>query len=137
MDWEPADNTMDAQLHLDAFQRQYDQFVSSHDELVARGRNIAKEIAQLDLVMFGGVNKGSTHPATFEVEKLVEKMESSSARMLKVASPRLQKLKDCLQFHLLQERANKVQEYIKRISIQVHTTSNLMPLSTLTWLRNF
>lgn len=108
MEWEPAENTMDAQLHLDAFQRQYDQLVSSHDKLVAMGRSVSKDIEQLDSEMFGSRATGHAHPLTFKVKELIEKMQSSMDRMLRVASPRLQQLKDCLQFHLLQQRANKV-----------------------------
>ena len=108
MEWEPAENTMDAQLHLDAFQRQYDTLLSSHDELVATGRSISKEIEQLDLEMFGSTATGHAHPLTSKVEQLIERMKSSLEIMLRVASPKLQKLKDCLQYHLLQQRANKV-----------------------------
>lgn len=110
MEWEPAENTMDAQLQLDAFKRQYDQLLTSHKDLVAMGRNIAKETEQLDLEMFGGPMCGHAHQLVAAmVEKLVGKMESSSAKMLAVATPKLQQLQDCLQFHLLQQRANKVQ----------------------------
>ena len=108
VEWEPAENTMDAQLHLDAFQRQYDQLVSSHAELVAMGRSVSKDIEQLDSEMFGSTATGHTHPLTSKVEELIEKMKSSMDKMLQIASPRLQQLKDCLQFHLLQQRANKV-----------------------------
>lgn len=113
MEWEPADNTMDAQLHLDAFQRQYDQLVSSHTDLVAMGRSIAKETEQLDLEMFGSTVSGHTHPVGVTVEELVGKMESSMAKMLAVARPKLQQLRDCLQFHLLRQRANKVHHNTK------------------------
>ena len=108
VEWEPAENTMDAQLHLDAFQRQYDQLVSSHDELVAMGRSVSKDIEQLDSEMFGSTATGYAHPLTSKVEEFIEKMKSSMDKMLQIASPRLQQLKDCLQFHLLQQRANKV-----------------------------
>ena len=108
MDWEPADNTMDAQLHLDAFKRQYDQLIASHDELVAMGRSVSKDTEQLDSEMFGMMASGSAHPVTYRIEKLLEKMELSSSKMLKVARPKLDQFQDCLQFHLLQQRANKV-----------------------------
>ena len=108
MEWEPADNTMDAQLHLDAFQRQYNQLLTSHHDLVTMGRSIAKETEQLDMEMFGSTVSGHTHPVAGKVEELLGKMESSSTKMLTVAQPKLQQLKDCLQFHLLQQRANKV-----------------------------
>ena len=108
MEWEPAENTMDAQLHLDAFQRQYDQLVSSHDELFANGRSISKEVEQLDSEMFGSTVTGHAHPLTSKVEELIEKMRCSMDKMLEIASPKLQQLNDCLQFHLLQQRAKKV-----------------------------
>lgn len=108
VEWEPAENTMDAQLHLDAFQRQYDQLVSSHDELVAMGRSVSKDVEQLDSEMFGSMTSSHAHPVTSKIEVLIEKLRSSMDKMLEVASPKLQQLKDCLQFHLLQQRANKV-----------------------------
>ena len=108
MEWEPADNTMDAQLHLDAFQRQYNQLLTSHHDLVTMGRSIAKETEQLDMEMFGSTVSGHAHPVAGKVDGLLGKMESSSAKMLTVAQPKLQQLKDCLQFHLLQQRASKV-----------------------------
>ena len=113
MEWEPADNTMDAQLHLDAFQRQYDQLVTSHDELVAMGRSIAKETEQLDSELFGR----TTHPVGVKVERFVERLESSVSKMHVVAAPRLQERKDCLQFHLLQQRANKVRVQAAEVKV--------------------
>ena len=113
MEWEPAENTMDAQLHLDAFQRQYDQLVSSHDELVAMGRSVSKEVEQLDSEMFGSTATGHAHPLTSKVEELIEKMKCSMDKMLEIASPKLQQLNDCLQFHLLQQRAKKVCRNVK------------------------
>ena len=108
VEWEPAENTMDAQLHLDAFQRQYDQLVSSHDELVTMGRSVSKDVEQLDSEMFGSTTSSHAHPVTSKIEVLIAKLRSSMDKMLEVASPKLQQLKDCLQFHLLQQRANKV-----------------------------
>lgn len=99
---------MDAQLQLDAFQRQYDQLVSSHDELVAMGRSVSKDIEQLDMEMFGSTATGHAHPLTAKVEELIKKIDSSLETMLQVACPRLLQLKDCLQYHLLQQSANKV-----------------------------
>lgn len=108
VEWEPADNTMDAQLHLDAFQRQYNQLLTSHHDLVTMGRSIAKETEQLDMEMFGSTGSGHAHPVAGRVDELLGKMESSSAKMMTAAQPKLQQLKDCLQFHLLQQRASKV-----------------------------
>ena len=110
VEWEPADNTMDAQLHLDAFQRQYDQLVASHGELITRGRSIAKDTEQLDSEMFGSSTHGSAHPVSVKVEGLLKRLDSLMSVMLGVATPRLGQRKDCLQFHLLQQRANKVSQ---------------------------
>ena len=108
-DWEPADNTMDAQLHLDAFQRQYDQLISSHNDLIARGRSITDELAQLDLVMFGSYGDGSTrHTAVVKVEGYVTRLEAACYKMKSVSKEKIKKLKDCLQYFLLQQRATKV-----------------------------
>ena len=100
---------MDAQLHLDAFQRQFDQLITSHNDLVTRGRSIAGELAQLDLVMFGTYGDGSTrHPAVLKVEVHVTKLEAACYKMKSVSKERMKKLKDCLQYFLLQQRATKV-----------------------------
>ena len=107
-EWEPAENTMDAQLQLDAFQRQYDLLGSSNEELVARGRNIIEEINQSDVVMFGSTSTIYTLPTSAKVDELAVKLKDARTKMETVAGPKIEQLKDCLQYHLLQQRANKV-----------------------------
>ena len=97
---------MDAQLQLDAFQREYEQFHARHNELVAGGQGIAKEINELDSIMFG--EKSSMHPAVVCVEELVKRLEKSVRSMDEIAAPQLQQFKDCLQFYLLEQRGNRV-----------------------------
>ena len=99
---------MDAQLKLDAFERQYNQFQSTHNELVTRGQSIAKQMDQSDSLMFGSGRTGPTHPAVVCVEGVVGKLESSLSTMDRTAGPKLRLLMDCMQSHLLQQRANKV-----------------------------
>ena len=102
---------MDAQLELETFQRQYDVLSTSHNELVARGRSVAKQTDQLDLQLFGGhtgSSIGSPHPAVTTVEDLIGRMEASQKRVDGVAVPRLRQLRDYLQCHLLHQRAGKV-----------------------------
>ena len=94
------------QVQLECFQKGFDKIHSSHDELVSRGGAISKEIDQLDSSMFGPSD--STHPAVQSVKEHVAKLEASVRKMDSTAAPHLQQLKDCLQFHLLQERAGKV-----------------------------
>ena len=95
---------------LDAFQRQYDQITSSHTELVARGRSVAKEIVQSDDRMFGAGSSSSSaaHVVTREVEGEVGRMGRGLVKMEAVAGPKLQQHRDCLQYHLLQQRNKKV-----------------------------
>ena len=104
-EWEPASNLIDAQLQLDAFQRQYNQFISSHDELVTRGQSVAKELAELDMLLFG---ETGDHFAVKGVEVWVGQLEGACQRMRGVAGKKMEKLKSCLQFHVLQERATQV-----------------------------
>ncbi len=105
---EPASNLIDAQLQLDAFQRQYNQFLSSHDELVARGRGVAKELKELDELMFSrGIGESS---AVSGVEEWVEKYEGACQHMKGVAEKKNKKLKSFLQFYLLQQKATKVSQ---------------------------
>ena len=110
-EWEATDNPIDAQLQLETFQRQYDQLNNSHEKLVARGRSIAKQTNELDLQLFGGFagsDSGAIHPAITTVEGLIRKMEGSQRETDMVAVPRLHRLQDCLQGHLLHQRSNKV-----------------------------
>lgn len=111
-DWEPSNNIVDAQQLLDSFETRYDELHAGHQELVSRGRRIADEIVQLDSVLFGGPGgqggSGVVHPAVVTVNELVRELEQSVAKLERVASPKLQQLRDCLQFYLLQQRANKV-----------------------------
>ena len=104
-EWEPATNLIDAQLQLDAFQRQYNQFLSSHKDLVSKGRSVAKELADLDLMMFGVTGE---HPAVRGVEGWIVRLVKASERMSEVAGKKIEKLKSCLQFFQLQQRATKV-----------------------------
>ena len=94
------------QVQLECFQKGFDQIHSSHGELVSRGRAVSKEIEQLDSSMFGPSD--AAHPAAKTVREHVEKLETTLQTMDSTAAPHLEQLKECLQFHLLQERAGKV-----------------------------
>ena len=104
INWEPANEAMEAQLQLEGFEKHYNQLYSSHKELVTRGRETSWQIVQTDALLFSG----TTHQATVCVEEHVTKLELALRKMDDGCGPILQQFKDCLQFHLLQQRANNV-----------------------------
>ncbi len=128
---EPASNLIDAQLQLDAFQRQYNQFLSCHDELVARGRSVAKELTELDVKMFGSAGE---HSAGSTVEKWVGQLEGACQRMKSMAEKKNKKLKSFLQFYLLQQKATKVRQHIVRTCI-INIILSLPTKRVAMWLR--
>jgi len=110
-DGEGTKSQLDAKLELDAFNRQYDQIRKSRADLISKGRGIALEIEQLDVLFFGSEVQGHTpHPAGVRVEEKIARMVAASQRLEGVAQPHLQQLQKLYKFHSLKEKSSRVSQ---------------------------
>ena len=106
--WKPATTIIDAKLELDVFQKEYDGNHECQSNLVTQGRTAASEVCWLEERIFGNVKNDSTHPVVRDVEMTVGRMEEACAMMEGVVGPRLQRLRDCYQYHLIKQTAGQV-----------------------------
>lgn len=109
-----GDNITDAQSQLEIFERQYKQQKEKQDSLITRGKEINGVIDQLDQEMFG--TKCVKVEVQEVVNKMVQKIEKERDRMIKEAGPHLNLLKECLQYHLLNQRSHNLNATLNQIS---------------------
>ena len=102
---ELAENEEEAQLRLEIFQRQYTTLVESHDALIERGHDLNQRITQLDQELF---NREVGKEMREKVERMVVRVKERRARMEQQAAPRLQLLKECLQYFVHDQTAQEV-----------------------------
>ena len=108
-EWGHAPNIIEAKLHQDAFQGNYDTLCHTHQALGERGRGVASDIAHLEEIMFpGAVVSADAHPAVRVVKEKLTEAEKVYKEMVGVASEWLRVLKDCYQFHLIKQTSSKV-----------------------------
>jgi len=110
-EWGHTPNIIEAKLHLDAFQGDYDSLCHTHQALGARGRGVASDIASLEEVMFPGTAvSADAHSVVTSVEEKLAEAEKVNEKMVGVSSELLQALKDCYQFHLVKQTSSKVRK---------------------------
>lgn len=119
---EPSSNTLDSQLQLDTLQGQYNDLFSTHNDIAIRARSVARETEQLDSIMFGST-PGPTHPVVVIVDELEVKMTEAGEKLEGVVRPRLKQLKDCLDYHLLQQRAHTLTSALHTITTSISLVS--------------
>ena len=75
---------------------------------MARGRKIAFEICTIEETIFGAVKNDHTHPVVRGVEAKVGRLEELRVKVESVERPKLQRLRDCHQFHRIRKNAREV-----------------------------
>ena len=103
---EVADSPSETQLQLEIMERQYNQLCYRHKTLLVQGRDTNKQVGDLDQAMFNGATPGKKGGE--QLEGAMVKLESTRETLEREATPRLRQLRERLQYHSLDQKAQEV-----------------------------